>query len=457
MQAIKISVTGNTAAVTCLTPVTAGTVGMPVEFTFDESWAGLTKTAVFRVGERTMDCLGLELQTVVPWELLRRPGCHLFAGVYGCNQDGSLQIPTVWADLGVILPGADPTGDVSTDPSAPVWQQATAGMEKTENRVSVIDKASDDDHYPTAKAVRDHVAAEKYVIPLVASVDAKYFSIDPEFNFNWDEMVSAIQKGVPVFCLSQKDYSGLVRKFMLADLEADGGYATFSCTHYYTDSHQYRAFTIYRDGSTRNDSSSPDKTLTKYNVPADAHAVGERFKAVDKKLGFVRLAETVLTEDAVEIVWTQTQDGKPLSDYKDFFIYWTGKFTADVGANNATNSRFQCRGNGGIMYFSCQFPKKTSTENYAGWFSIEEITNDGNFAIWKSQFPNAFLRTGNGANIDYKVQGLPEACQTTVTDICCITNPAHTTLQKLHLGNTPESTSIFAAGTKAVLYGRART
>ena len=153
MQIMKISVTGNTAAVTCLTPVTAGTVGMPVEFTFDESWAGLTKTAVFRVGERTMDCLGLESKTTVPWELLRRPGCHLFAGVYGCNADGSLQIPTVWADLGVILPGADPTGDTSADPSAPVWQQATAGMEKTENRVSVIDENADDQHYPTAQAV----------------------------------------------------------------------------------------------------------------------------------------------------------------------------------------------------------------------------------------------------------------------------------------------------------------
>ena len=185
---------------------------------------------------------------------------------------------------------------------------------------------------------------------------------------------------------------------------------------------------------------------------SDAATVGQVKDAVK----FVRLAETVLTEDTVEIVWTQTADGKPLSDYKDFFIFWTGKFTADVSTTHVTNSRFQCRGNGGTMYFSCQFPKKSSTENYAGWFSIEEITNDGNFAIWKSQFPNAFLRTGNGVNIDYKIQGLPEACQTTVTDICCITNPAQTTLQKLHLGNVAESTSIFAAGTKAILYGRKR-
>lgn len=184
----------------------------------------------------------------------------------------------------------------------------------------------------------------------------------------------------------------------------------------------------------------------------DAATVGQ----VKDAAKFVRLAETVLTEDAVEIVWTQTQDEQPLSDYKDFFIFWTGKFTADVSTTHATNSRFQCKGNGGSMYFSCQFPKKISTENYAGWVSIEEITNDGNFAIWKSQFPNAFLRTGNGANIDYRVQGLIDACQTTVTDICCTTNPAHTTLQSLHLGNVAESTSIFAAGTKAVLYGRKR-
>lgn len=338
MQAMKISVTGNTAAVTRLVSVTAGTVGMPVEFTFDESWAGLTKTAVFRAGNQMLDRTGLDSQTTVPWELLRKPGCHLFAGVYGYNADGSLQIPTVWADLGVILPGADPAGEESADPSVPIWKQLQDRAQDMENALN-----------------------------------------------GQQQEIAAMEQEV----------------------------------------------------------SGHSQTLQSHTE-------------ILAKQGFVKLAETVLTEDATEIVWTQGANGEKLSHYKDFFIYWTGKFTADSAANHATNSRFQCRGNGGIMYFGCYFPKKSSTENYAGWFFIEEVTNDGNFALWKSQFPSEFLRTGNGANIAYKVQGLPEACRTTVTDICCITNPAHTTLQKLQLGNIPESASIFAAGTKAILYGRAR-
>ena len=435
MQTMKISVTGNTAAVTCLTPVTAGTVGMPVEFTFDESWAGLTKTAVFRAGERTMDCLGLESKTTVPWELLRRPGCHLFAGVYGCNGDGSLQIPTVWADLGVILPGADPTGDVSADPSAPVWQQATAGMEKTENRVSVIDKASDDAHYPTAKAVCDYVEQNALLYTQQSPTEEQKAQARKNIGAAQSDGADGLRIGSGYDLAMEADPTVDIRvdepEFLQSGRMKNGRVSFHTCHN------NEPAILSHLGDGIRDD---------------DAATVGQVKDAVK----FVRLAETVLTEDAVEIVWTQTQDDQPLSDYKDFFIFWTGKFTADVSTTHATNSRFQCKGNGGTSYFSCQFPKKSSTENYAGWFYIEEIINDGKFALWRSQFPNAFLRTGNGVNIDYRVQGLIDACQTTVTDICCITNPAHTTLQSLHLGNVAESISIFAAGTKAVLYGRAR-
>ena len=92
----------------------------------------------------------------MPWELLQSPGCRLWAGVYGTNPDGSLQIPTVWADLGVIQPGADPSGDESTEPTLPVWEQAREGtvlytpQEKTENEksqacknIGAIKKAAD--------------------------------------------------------------------------------------------------------------------------------------------------------------------------------------------------------------------------------------------------------------------------------------------------------------------------
>lgn len=129
MEPIQITVTGTTAAVSVSYPITAGTVGLPVEFTYDSQWQPLQKTAVFRVGSKIMDCLNAQTKAIVPWELLKRPGCRLWCGVYGTDEAGALQIPTVWADLGEILPGADPSGDESADPTLPVWQQLTEDVE----------------------------------------------------------------------------------------------------------------------------------------------------------------------------------------------------------------------------------------------------------------------------------------------------------------------------------------
>ena len=130
MEAIQIWVNGSAAGITKTQPVVAGTVGLPVEFTFDEAWNGLEKTAVFRVNGKPMAQLHIKTAAIVPWELLQKPGCRLWCGVYGCNADGSLQIPTLWTDLGTVEPGADPSGDESADPSLPVWQQLTEDVEQ---------------------------------------------------------------------------------------------------------------------------------------------------------------------------------------------------------------------------------------------------------------------------------------------------------------------------------------
>lgn len=127
MKSIKITVTDCLASVTETLRVVSGTVGLPVEFSFDKAWEGLYKTAVFRANGKTLDVLNIINSAAVPWELLKTPGCRLWVGVFGTNSDGSLQIPTVWADLGVIQPGADPSGDESAEPTLPVWEQARRG------------------------------------------------------------------------------------------------------------------------------------------------------------------------------------------------------------------------------------------------------------------------------------------------------------------------------------------
>jgi hypothetical protein len=128
---MKIAVSGNfTTLLESHVPV-AGSVGLRVEFCLDEAWDGLEKIAVFRAIGKTIDVLCPENTAVIPWELLQTPGCRLWAGIYGSNENGSVQIPTVWTDLGVIAPGADPSGDESADPTLPVWQQLQQDVEKS--------------------------------------------------------------------------------------------------------------------------------------------------------------------------------------------------------------------------------------------------------------------------------------------------------------------------------------
>lgn len=114
MEPIKISVTGALATVTQKPVLTSGTVGLNVEFTFDEAWTGLRKTAVFRCGNRPIPpVLCEENRSVVPWEALEKPGCTLFVGVYGTDSEG-IDLPTVWAEVdrvreGATVPDVDPS------------------------------------------------------------------------------------------------------------------------------------------------------------------------------------------------------------------------------------------------------------------------------------------------------------------------------------------------------------
>lgn len=125
MEGIKIEVVGNIARIKERPArVTAGTVGLPVQFSFDSQWEGLAKTAVFQAGPV---CKVVERadsdDVVVPWEILEKPGAWLSIGAYGVNDDGSVAIPTIWVNVCGISPSAHPSGDPATDPTLPIYQK----------------------------------------------------------------------------------------------------------------------------------------------------------------------------------------------------------------------------------------------------------------------------------------------------------------------------------------------
>ena len=109
-------------AVTEREPLVSGAVNVyQARFRFSRDWDGLEKTAVFHALGRTVSVLLEEDGCPVPWEVLERPGRTLYAGVYGVR-DGTVVLPTVWAELGRVEPGAAP-GDEALPPTPGAYSQ----------------------------------------------------------------------------------------------------------------------------------------------------------------------------------------------------------------------------------------------------------------------------------------------------------------------------------------------
>ena len=106
-------------------PLTSGMVGQPIHFEYSHDFDGLAVTAVFTDGKNTVDVVNPGNECIIPHEVLTTVGAVVKVGIYAVRGD-ELVIPTIYAHIGVVLKGADPSGDVSIDPTLPVWAQTQA-------------------------------------------------------------------------------------------------------------------------------------------------------------------------------------------------------------------------------------------------------------------------------------------------------------------------------------------
>ena len=141
MELAKIEATRADARKICCGTLTSGMVGAEVSFSFDASWDGLKRIATFKAGGTSKDVLLTEGRCEIPHEVLAEACQHLMVGIYGTNADGTLAIPTVWADLGTVNRGAKPTGDASKKPTPEVWAQIL-GMIGDLKKLNTEDKSN---------------------------------------------------------------------------------------------------------------------------------------------------------------------------------------------------------------------------------------------------------------------------------------------------------------------------
>lgn len=130
-EIIQIQATGSSLDVLESGVVTTGSVAVhTVQFTFDETWDGLSRVAVFQTtaGERSV-VLDDTNSCTIPYEVLAADaaGGPLYVGVYGTRiTDGeTVQIrPTAWAAaVSCVAKGADPDAEETVDPTPTQYEQ----------------------------------------------------------------------------------------------------------------------------------------------------------------------------------------------------------------------------------------------------------------------------------------------------------------------------------------------
>ena len=137
MTRINLIVNGSKVRAEVDSILTSGSIGIPVTIQYDSSWDGLTKHLVCTSGKwgptgKPRAMLNVDAASTVPQEVMIAEN-HLYLGIEGRSKDGSVAVPTIWADCGMIFPGANANADLTVQPTLPVWGQMQAQLNKMQD------------------------------------------------------------------------------------------------------------------------------------------------------------------------------------------------------------------------------------------------------------------------------------------------------------------------------------
>ena len=169
MKIATIRVSGVEAVAVDVKKVTVGLTGAEVvmEYT-DPLWNGLTKKVIFD-GAETVSAVETGDRVIIPVEAVRQEGMLLRVGVYGVSSEGNLAIPTIWAEIGNVLP-AVPGNSVGPGSQALAeWAQILAMIgdlrnlttEAKANLVAAINEADTIDQKEMQAAIDKALAQAK--------------------------------------------------------------------------------------------------------------------------------------------------------------------------------------------------------------------------------------------------------------------------------------------------------
>ena len=184
---IKIEVQSTRAVIRYQAPLTVGLRGAKAQFTFGQDWDNLTKTAVFRQGDKTVAVANIGQEVTIPWEVLEIPGVPVQIGVHGIDSTGNIAIPTVWAETQPVRPGTDPEGDPSAEPTPGLWEQM-------QGKLGSLEQLDTSDQSSLVAAVNE---ANRAVFAVTVSGTEGNYSADCSMT----DLLEAWKAGKTLLCL----------------------------------------------------------------------------------------------------------------------------------------------------------------------------------------------------------------------------------------------------------------
>ena len=187
----EIEVTNNRASTKRGELLTKGQIGAQVQFTFNDHWTGMKKTAVFKRCGKTIDVMDSEWNgdiVTVPPEMTEEAGFLVHVGVYGVSDDGKRITPTLYAPLGAVALGAEPEGDPSTDPTLPVWAQLQEEIEQSRDHTKLENRDVADQHPMDAiTGLVGALAGKQPLLPKNANPGRVFLSVEGAGQVEWDK------------------------------------------------------------------------------------------------------------------------------------------------------------------------------------------------------------------------------------------------------------------------------
>lgn len=126
---ITVKVDTRVAKKTQSEKITAGSVGIKVEFEFSQNWTGLSKWAVFSDGAESRDVLLIENICEIPPECIKISGRAITVGLYGTDGEETV-IPTIYCNIGKVDPGTELSGYNPEDFTPSIVDQLSAAVQR---------------------------------------------------------------------------------------------------------------------------------------------------------------------------------------------------------------------------------------------------------------------------------------------------------------------------------------